>query len=215
MINHDNLEKIMQFCTPYYIVPFKCQRKLWHCKNLHFKSNQIKSLLLSHHHSTSALVSEILESVLQTVQKKQNKKQFTYRQYIFTDCTEDNVQNTHTYTQYTQCTIKTYLVTNTPYVHILHYVHIFSLRILTKVKMHYNICRFLVTSEIGGLSCFKSDKRCKSRAVKIIKDSNHPSNCLFTLLSGKRFRSLMAKTERLRRSFFPQAIRLLNSNSAS
>ncbi len=41
---------------------------------------------------------EILISVLQTVQKKQ---QFTYRQYIFTDCTEDNVQNTPTYTQYT------------------------------------------------------------------------------------------------------------------
>ncbi len=59
-------------------------------------------------------------------------------------------------------------------------------------------------------------KRCRSRAVKIIKDSNHPGNCLFTLLpSGKRFRSLMAKTERLRRSFFPKAIRLLNSNSAS
>ncbi len=33
-------------------------------------TNQIKSLLLSHHHSTSALVSEILMSVLQTVQKK-------------------------------------------------------------------------------------------------------------------------------------------------
>ncbi len=33
---------------------------------------QIKSLLLSHHHSTSALVSEILMSVLQTVQKKNN-----------------------------------------------------------------------------------------------------------------------------------------------
>ncbi len=167
-------------------------------------SNQIKSLLLSHHHSTSALVSEILMSVLQTVQKnnkqftygqtvqkkqqtiyiwtdsaknctgaftvlqtvqknnsnlhmdrqckkttnnlhmgrqcKKNNKQFTngqtvqknnkqftygqtvqkkqqtiyiwadsakkqqqftYGQYIFTDCTEDNVQNTHTYTQYT------------------------------------------------------------------------------------------------------------------
>ncbi len=39
-----------------------------HEKHL-FKSNQIKSLLLSHHHSTSALVSEILMSVLQTVQK--------------------------------------------------------------------------------------------------------------------------------------------------
>ncbi len=38
------------------------------CKVL-FQINQIKSLLLSHHHSTSALVSEILMSVLQTVQK--------------------------------------------------------------------------------------------------------------------------------------------------
>ncbi len=59
-------------------------------------------------------------------------------------------------------------------------------------------------------------KRCKSRAAKIIKDSNHPGNHLFCLLpSGKRFRSMMAKTERPRRSFFPQAIRLLNSNSVS
>ncbi len=58
-------------------------------------------------------------------------------------------------------------------------------------------------------------KRCKSRAAKI-KDSNHPGNHLFCLLpSGKRFRSMMAKTERLRRSFFPQAIRLLNTNSVS
>ncbi len=124
------------------------------CCQIKSKSNQIKSLLLSHHHSTSALVSEILTSVLQTVQKynkqftygqtvqkkqftygqtvqKYNKqftygqtvqkKQFTYGQYIFTDCTKDNVQNTHTYTQYTQCTINTYLVINTyytPYVHI-------------------------------------------------------------------------------------------------
>ncbi len=59
-------------------------------------------------------------------------------------------------------------------------------------------------------------KRCKSRAAKILKDSNHPGNRLFCLLpSGRRFRSMMAKTERLRRSFFPQAIRLLNTNSVS
>ncbi len=44
------------------------------------KSNQIKSLLLSHHHSTSALVSEILMSVLQTVQK--NNRKFTYGQTV-------------------------------------------------------------------------------------------------------------------------------------
>ncbi len=63
------------------------------------KSNQIKSLLLSHHHSTSALVSEILMSVLQTVQKnnrqftygqtvqKKNNKQFTYGQTVQKNCT--------------------------------------------------------------------------------------------------------------------------------
>ncbi len=57
-------------------------------------------------------------------------------------------------------------------------------------------------------------KRCKSRAAKILKDSTHPGNHLFCLLpSGKRFRSMMAKTARLRRSFFPQAIRLLNTVS--
>ncbi len=57
-------------------------------------------------------------------------------------------------------------------------------------------------------------KRRKSRAAKIIKNSNHPGNHFFiSLPSGKRFRSMMAKTERLRRSFFPQAIRLLNSVS--
>ncbi len=67
-----------------------------------FTQIKSKSLLLFHHHSTSALVSEILTSVLQTVQKKQQQKnQFTYEHYVFTDCTEDNVQNTHTYTQYT------------------------------------------------------------------------------------------------------------------
>ncbi len=68
-----------------------------------YVQNKIKSLLLSRHHSTCALVSEILESVLQTVQKL-----FTYRQYILTvqTYTDDNVQNTHTYTQYTQCTIR-------------------------------------------------------------------------------------------------------------
>ncbi len=35
-----------------------------------------------------------------SAKNKQKYQQFTYGQYIFTDCTEDNVQNTHTYTQY-------------------------------------------------------------------------------------------------------------------
>ncbi len=32
------------------------------------------------------------------------------------------MQNTHTYTQYTQCTIKTYFVTNAP-IHIIHRIY--------------------------------------------------------------------------------------------
>ncbi len=42
-----------------------------------------------------------LEHLQCSRQCKKKQQQFTYGQYIFTDCTEDNVQNTHTYTQYT------------------------------------------------------------------------------------------------------------------
>ncbi len=41
-------------------------------------------------------------------------------------------------------------------------------------------------------------KRYKSRAAKIIKDTNHPASLLILLPSGKHFRSMMAKTERLK-----------------
>ncbi|KAI5107608.1 gastrula zinc finger protein XlCGF28.1-like, partial [Silurus meridionalis] len=57
--------------------------------------------------------------------------------------------------------------------------------------------------------------RCRTRARKIVKDLSHPNNGLFSLLrSGKRFRSLKATTERMRRSFFPQAIRSLNQETS-
>ncbi len=96
---------------------------------LHFKSNQIKSLLLSHHHSTSALVSEILTSMFQTVQKK--KKKFlnmdsTYLQTVQKTMCKIHIHivSTHSvgyykdilsyqYTLYTVCTC-------------LHYVHIYT-----------------------------------------------------------------------------------------
>ncbi|KAI5629002.1 gastrula zinc finger protein XlCGF28.1-like [Silurus asotus] len=56
--------------------------------------------------------------------------------------------------------------------------------------------------------------RCMTRARKIVKDLSHPNNGLFSLLrSGKRFCSLKANTERMRRSFFPQAIRSLNQET--
>ncbi len=101
-----------------------------------FKSNQIKSLLLSHHHSTCALMSEILESVLQTVQK-----QLTYRQYHYCPLTTVRL------IQMTMCNIHIHILSThsvlldiltvinthyTPYVHILHYVHIYTYTVICK-----------------------------------------------------------------------------------
>ena len=55
-------------------------------------------------------------------------------------------------------------------------------------------------------------KRLGSRARNIMRDASHPNASLFTLLpSGRRLRSLNARTERLMRSLYLQAVRLLNS----
>ncbi|KAI4885125.1 hypothetical protein NFI96_011804 [Prochilodus magdalenae] len=55
-------------------------------------------------------------------------------------------------------------------------------------------------------------KHCLSRARSIIKDPSHPNHEPFTLLpSGRRYRSLRSRTNRLRKSFFPEAATLLNS----
>ena len=53
------------------------------------------------------------------------------------------------------------------------------------------------------------------RAKKIIKDNNHPSHCLFTLLPSRRggqYRCIKAGTERINNCFYLKAIRLLNSH---
>ncbi len=102
----------------------KCIDDVTLTKTITTPVNQIKSLLLSHHHSTSALVSEILESVLQTVQKNYLHIDSTYLQTV-----KKTMCKKHIHILSTQCTIKTYLVNNThytPYVHILHYVHIYT-----------------------------------------------------------------------------------------
>ncbi len=70
-------------------------------------------------------MSEILESVLQTVQKKKQNNlhiDSTYLQTVQKTMCKIHIHilNTHS------VLIKTYLVTNTPYVHILHYVHIYT-----------------------------------------------------------------------------------------
>uniref|UniRef100_A0AAR2JX07 Reverse transcriptase domain-containing protein n=1 Tax=Pygocentrus nattereri TaxID=42514 RepID=A0AAR2JX07_PYGNA len=55
--------------------------------------------------------------------------------------------------------------------------------------------------------------RCRKRATCIKKDPTHPAHALFVPLpSGRRLRSIKCKTTRLRNSFIPEAVRLLNSN---
>ncbi len=111
---------------------------------------QIKSILLSHHHSTCALMSEILESVHQTVQK-----QFIYRQYILTDLYRRQCAE-WTYTQYTHSVLLDILtVINThytPYVHIIHYVHIYT---------HSNMqrCNRLYISYVSWM-CIRTTRFC-------------------------------------------------------
>ncbi len=55
--------------------------------------------------------------------------------------------------------------------------------------------------------------QCSSKASSIVKDPTHLSHNLFQLLpSGRRYRSIKARSVRLLNSFFPQAVRALNSN---
>ncbi len=88
---------------------------------------QIKSLLLSHHHSTSALVSEILMSVLQTVQKTKQKTTV----YIWT---------VHIYRLYRrQCAKYTYIYS----VHIVYYKDIIINYTLYTVCAHLHYVHYL------------------------------------------------------------------------
>ena len=53
--------------------------------------------------------------------------------------------------------------------------------------------------------------RCVPKSKKIVRDATHPVNHLFELLkSGKRYRSVKAKTTRFRNSFYLEAIRHMN-----
>ncbi|XP_059836580.1 uncharacterized protein LOC132399811 isoform X2 [Hypanus sabinus] len=57
-------------------------------------------------------------------------------------------------------------------------------------------------------------KSCLGRAKSIIKDASHPNHGLFTLLpSCRRYRSFCSCTSRHRKSFFPEAVPLLNLTS--
>ncbi len=73
--------------------------------------------------------------------------------------------------------------------------------------------RHIVGGELPSLQDIYT-RRCIRKARRIIKDSSHPSHRLLSLLpSGRRLRSIRSRTSRLRDSFFPQAIRQMNSQN--
>ncbi len=58
--------------------------------------------------------------------------------------------------------------------------------------------------------------RCQKKAQNIIKDTSHPGHSLFELLpSGKRYRLMNTRTNRLKHSFYPTAITVLNRIGAN
>ncbi len=78
-------------------------------------------------------------------------------------------------------------------------------------KWFVRTARHIVGGEIPSLQDIYT-RWCTRKARRIIKDSSHPSNRLLSLLpSGRRLRSIRSHTSRLWDSFFPQAIRLMNS----
>ncbi len=156
------------------VVMFSCP--LWPVPSLVV---QIKSILLSHHHNTCALVSEILKSVLQTVQK-----QFTYRLYILTDLYRwQCAKCTYIYSVHTVYYKDILTVINThytPYVHILHYVHIYihsNMRRCNRLYISYvswmciRTTRFFVFVQcvrVVQLNCVKDNVQCMAyRKVRI------------------------------------------------
>jgi hypothetical protein len=55
-------------------------------------------------------------------------------------------------------------------------------------------------------------RRCQRKALKMVKFSSHLNHRLFSLLPhGKRYWSARSRSKRLHNSFYPQAIKLLNS----
>ncbi len=78
-------------------------------------------------------------------------------------------------------------------------------------KVVVRTARHIVGGELPSLQDIYT-RRCIRKARRITKNFSHPSHRLLSLLpSGRRLRSIRSRTRRLRDSFFPQAMRLMNN----
>lgn len=81
-----------------------------------------------------------------------------------------------------------------------------ALQRVIKISQHISGAAFLSLQDIYHTRVLR-------RTHNLIRDNTHPQHNLFTLLpSGRRYRSLRARTTRLANSFYPQAIRILNNS---
>ncbi|KAI4896265.1 hypothetical protein NFI96_020618, partial [Prochilodus magdalenae] len=90
---------------------------------------------------------------------------------------------------------------------------LYFLRILRKNSLQEKLlvsCYPSAQKIIGcPLPCLEDpfSSRCLSRTANLLKDPSHPGHHLFDLLpSGKRFRSIMSRTNRLRNRSYPRAV---------
>ncbi len=120
--------------SPRFCHAFSTEKYTISCKLNVFQSNQITFIVTSSQHMCLDEC-EILESVLQTVQK-----QLTYRQYhyILIQMTMCNIHIHILSTHSVLLDILTVINTHyTPYVHILHYVHIYTYTVICKGAVDY------------------------------------------------------------------------------
>ena len=79
-----------------------------------------------------------------------------------------------------------------------------------KLQKVVNVAQSITQTSLPSIDSVYTS-RCLGKAASIIKDPTHPGHSLFHLLpSGKRYKSLRSRTNQLKNSFSPAAVRLLN-----
>ena len=86
----------------------------------------------------------------------------------------------------------------------------YSVQDCNKLQKVMNVAQSISQTSLPSIDSVYTS-RWLNKAASIIKDPTHPGHSLFHLLpSGEKYKSLRSRTNRLKNSFFPAAIRLLN-----
>lgn len=86
-------------------------------------------------------------------------------------------------------------------------------QLLKKLERVIKNAGYITGANLDNLYTIYS-KRVLKRTRSIMDDVNHPAHSLFQMMpSGRRLRSMPARTERMKLSFYPSAIRTFNANN--